>query len=295
MWLKKEQQFQLSALKAEADQPFTIAMNRFRRELFGTHPYGLPDKGTTESLESFTSDQLSDFRDGLVTGSNGVVGIFGDLDLSRAEDLIRSEFESVPAGKRQFFGSSGIELPESYGQIVEEKHDKEQAILLIGYRSCDLKDQDNYPIGLIDEACSDMASRMFIRIREELGLAYSVGCMRMLGIDPGFIAFYVATSPEQLDRVQEEMIDEIGKLAKNGLETEEFERAKASWLGREVIHLQGARELAGVATVDELVGLGWDHYRGTPDRINNLSQKQIRAVAGKYLRDENRVIVRLTT
>ena len=84
-----------------------------------------------------------------------------------------------------------------------------------------------------------MASRMFVRIREELGLAYSVGCMRMLGLDPGFIAFYVATSPEKLDLVQEEMVDEIQKLSQDGLQSEEFERAKSSWLGREVIHLQG--------------------------------------------------------
>ncbi|MDF1753533.1 MAG: pitrilysin family protein [Verrucomicrobiales bacterium] len=291
----KERQFQISSLKAESDQPFTIAMNRFKKEMFGSHPYGLPDKGTEASLTSFTPHQISEFREGLVTGNNGVIGIFGDLDLSEAEDMIHAEFGAIPAGTRQFFGSSGIELPASYGQIVEETHEKEQAILLIGYRTCDLKDQDNYPIGLIDEACSDMASRMFIRIREDLGLAYQVGCMRMLGIDPGFLAFYVATSPEKLDLVQDEMIDEIGKLAKNGLDTEEFERAKASWLGREVIHLQGARELAGVATVDELVGLGWDHYRGTPDRINQLTQKQISEVAEKYIRDENRLIVRLTT
>lgn len=293
--VEKERQFQLSSLKAESDHPFTIAMNRFRKEMYGSHPYGLPDKGTVDSLNSLTPGQLADFREGLVTGNNGVIGIFGDLDLSEAEDLIRAEFEGIQPGTRQFFGSSGIELPGSYGQIVEEKHEKEQAILLIGYRGCDLFDPDNYPIGLIDEACSDMASRMFVRIREELGLAYSVGCTRMMGIDPGFLAFYVATSPEQLDRVQEEMIDEIKNLSENGLSTEEFDRAKASWLGREVIHLQGARELAGVATVDELVGLGWDHYRETPQRIQSLEQKQIQQVAAKYLQDENRVIVRLTT
>ena len=80
-----------------------------------------------------------------------------------------------------------------------------------------------------------------------------------------------------------------------GLEREEFERAKASWLGREVIHLQGVRELAGVATVDELVGLGWDHYRKTPGLIEALTEETVRDVAQSYLRDETRIIVRLTT
>ena len=104
----------------------------------------------------------------------------------------------------------------------------------------------------------------------------------------------MATAPAHLNRVQDEMILEIAKLTKDGLETEEFERAKASWLGREVIHLQGARELAGVATVDELVGLGWENYRATPDKIRQITESQVREVAGKYLQNKNRVIVRLT-
>ncbi len=291
----KERQFQVSNLKSEADHPFTIAMNRFRAEMFWDHPYGLPSKGTIDSLNSFTPEQLSSYRTRIVTGENGVIGIFGDLNLNLAEDLIRAQFSCLPKGIRQFVGSTGISIPEIYGQIVEEKHDKQQAILLIGYRTCDLAHKDNFPIALIDEACSDMASRMFIRIREDLGLAYSVGCTRMAGLDSGYICFYAATSPEQLDQVQEEMIDEINRLIKNGLEKEEFDRAKASWLGKEVIHLQGARELAGTATIDELLGFGWDYYRGTPERIKKLNRKQIHNVSDKYLRDENRVIVRLTT
>ena len=291
----KEKQFQISAIKADADQPFTVAMNRLRRELYGAHPYGLPDKGTEESLQGMTSGDLQDFREKLFRGGNGVIGLFGDLDLGEAEDLVRAAFENLPAGPRLFDELSELDQPENPGEVIEEKHDKEQAILLIGYRTCALHHKDNFTLGLIDEACSDMASRMFVRIREELGLAYSVGCVRMQGLAPGYLAFYAATSPEQLDLVQEEMIHEIGLITDNGLASEEIERSKASWLGREVIHLQGARELAGVATVDELVGLGWDHYRRVPQKIEEITDRGVRETAQKYLRDENRIIVRLTT
>ncbi len=290
-----EKHFQQSAIKSDADHPFTVALQRLRAELYGDHPYGLPEKGTDKSLASLDQSAILDFRARLVSGSNGVVGVFGDLDLDRAEDLVRGRFAALPEGTPEFTGPSGTVPPDPGGRTVEEFHEKEQAILLIGYPTCSLYDDDNYPVGLIDEACSDMASRMFIRIREELGLAYSVGCMRMLGIDPGYLAFYAATSPEKLDLVQEEMIAEIAKLSREGLEKEEFERAKASWMGREVIHLQGARELAGVATVDELVGLGWDHYRKAPGLIDGLTEQRVSEVAEKYLRDENRIIVRLTT
>ena len=147
---------------------------------------------------------------------------------------------------------------------------------------------------MIDEACSDMASRMFIRIREELGLAYSVGASRIQGIEPGCLLFYVSTAPEKLDLVQSNLLDEIYKIASNGLEPEEFERARASWLGREAIHLQGARELANVATIDELIGLGWDNYRKSPDQMKALTLEETQEVAARYIREDNQVIVRLT-
>ena len=55
-------------------------------------------------------------------------------------------------------------------------------MLLIGYRTVDLTHPDNAALEMIDEACSDMASRLFIRIREELGLAYSVGATLLSGL-----------------------------------------------------------------------------------------------------------------
>ena len=79
-----------------------------------------------------------------------------------------------------------------------------------------------------------------------------------------------------------------------GLVVEEFERAKASWLGREAIHLQGVRELALTAAIDELVGLGWDHYRKTPATVASLTRDRVREAAERHLREDNRVIVRLS-
>ena len=223
------------------------------------------------------------------------VGVFGDLDLDKAEDLLRARFEAdLPKGAREFTTQLSFPFPEPNGKVVELEHEKEQAVLLIGYRVGDLTNPDDPALDLIDEACSDMASRLFIRIREELGLAYSVGSTRMQGLEPGLVIFYASTSPENLDRVQEEMLDEIISLRREGLTKEEFDRAKASWLGREVIRLQGVRELAGSATIDELVSLGWDNYRKAPDEIRALTQEQIRQAAEKWLAKEASVIIRLT-
>ena len=293
--VEREKQFQLAQIKAEFDRPFGVAMKALRREVFGSHPYSLSLSGTEESVASLGRADVVGMRKRLVKGGNGVLGVFGDIDLSQAEDLIRARFESgIEPGEREFLKPVRIEYPAGDGRVIGLEHDKEQAVLLIGYRTVALDHLDNPALDLIDEACSDMASRMFIRIREELGLAYSVGSTRMQGLEPGMIVFYASTAPEKLDLVQEEMLKEIQLMVDQGLIEEEFDRAKASWLGKEVIHLQGARELAGSASIDELVGLGWDHYRKAPDEVRAVTREQVQAVAARYLTEDNRIIVRLT-
>jgi len=62
---------------------------------------------------------------------------------------------------------------------VTENRDKKQAVLLIGYQGATVDNPDRYALELLQEACSDLGSRLFMRIREKLGLAYYVGAQNL--------------------------------------------------------------------------------------------------------------------
>ena len=72
---------------------------------------------------------------------------------------------------------------------VTETRDKKQAVLVIGFPGTTVRDADRYPLELLQETCSDLGSRLFLRIREKLGLAYYVGAQNVLGLAPGYFAF----------------------------------------------------------------------------------------------------------
>src|SRR5205823_2056685 len=74
-------------------------------------------------------------------------------------------------------------------EIVESRKEKAQSVIMVGYRGADVFSPDRHPLELIDEASSDIGSRFFIRIREEMGLAYYVGAGQMQGLVPGFFTF----------------------------------------------------------------------------------------------------------
>src|SRR5439155_3048522 len=115
---------------------------------------------------------------------------------------------------------------------ITETHDKKQAVIVIGFRGTTLGDADRYALELLQEACSDLGSRLFMRIRERMGLAYYVGAQNFVGLAPGYFAFYVGTTPEKVDLVEKEVLNEAELLRLEGLTAEELKRAKAKVIGQ---------------------------------------------------------------
>ena len=111
-------------------------------------------------------------------------------------------------------------------KTVQAEREKAQGVIMVGYRSTDMFSPDRYALELIDEASSDLGSRFFIRIREQMGLAYYVGASQMVGLAPGLFAFYLGTDPQKIEPVKAALLEEIGKLASEGLTSEELQRAK---------------------------------------------------------------------
>ena len=173
---------------------------------------------------------------------------------------------------------------------VAVQADKEQAVAVLGYRSCTFFDEDRYALELLSEACSDLGSRLFMRIREELGLAYYVGAQNQPGLTPGCFAFYAGTSPGQLEEVEKELLAEAAKLSEEGLSEEELGRAKAKMIGQRKISRQDLGGLAMMVGLDELYGLGYASSDDDEAKVKALTTSQVRAVAQKYLRTENYIM-----
>jgi zinc protease len=140
---------------------------------------------------------------------------------------------------------------------IEEERDKTQAVLVLGFPGVRLTDPDRFALELLQEACSDLGSRLFLRIREQLGLAYYVGAQNFTGLVPGYFAFYAGTAPEHAARVEQELLEEARILAREGLTEAELRRAKAKILGQKKIARQDLGNLAMITGFDELYGLGY--------------------------------------
>ena len=223
--IAREKEIQIAAIQQEEEQLTTVARNILRQALFTQHPYALRTNGSVESVQRLTQKDLLDFRDRYVVAKNGVIFVFGDVKAAEVKQLFEKALGGMNPGALALTDARPA-APLSKTETVESRKEKAQGVIMVGYRGVDIFSPDRYALELIDEASSDLGSRFFVRIREQMGLAYYVGASQMQGLVPGLFAFYLGTDPQKIEKVKEALLDEIRKLANDGLTSEELARAK---------------------------------------------------------------------
>jgi predicted Zn-dependent peptidase len=118
-----------------------------------------------------------------------------------------------------------------------------------------------------------------------------VGSNQTTGLACGSFVFYVGTDPLKKTAVLAELRDEIRQLAEGGLTAKELLRAKAKSLGGMDLRNQSIGAFAGDCTVDELLGLGAEHYAIEREQIQAVTLEQVREVALRYFVNQPAVTV----
>lgn len=289
--LERERAQQLAAIRAQRDQMLQSAFRAMRRKLFGAQGYGLELLGSPGLVAAFSEADLRAAHTRLVRPDQAVLAIYGAIEPDAAQAAVEQAFAGwVMPADTAASQSDGPPIAAADNGNQDEAADKKQAVLALGFPGATMDSDDRFALGLIQEACSDLGSRLFARIRDELGLAYYVGCQNFIGLVPGYFAFYAGTSPEHAPRVEEELRREAAALAEDGLTAEELQRAKAKVIGHKKIARQELGHYAMVTALDELYGLGYQRVDEEDAQFEAVTREETAAVAYKYLRPEAAVI-----
>ena len=285
--LEREREVQLAGIQAQKDDLLKSAFVAMRRGLFGGIGYGLDSLGTEETLEKLQSADVQAFHQKLATPGNCVLAIYGDVNTAETKAAVEKVFGAWRAS--DFKAEPSNSTPASAKRISEAR-DKKQAVVVIGFPGTSLSASDRQAMELLQEACSDLGSRLFLRIREKLGLAYYVGAQNLLGLTPGYFAFYAGTEPGKADQVEKEMLREAELLRTESLTEEELKRAKAKIIGQRKIARQELGSFATTTALDELYDLGFDFIDSEDAKIQAVTLADVKSVAEKYLQPDRAVI-----
>ena len=283
---------QIASIVEEKEDPLTVAMRKARREIFAGQPFHRTALGNEETVASLKLGDCRDMIRASLTTHNGVISIFGDVKAAEIKKQVEKAFAKLPKGPRHSTHSRTCHASAKPNAWTEHL-DKEQAVIVIGFRTVGLEDPEVHALNLIDEACSDMGSRLFNRIREELGLAYYVGAQNFAAMGAGAFYFYVGTDPKKAKLAENELMAQINDLAANGLHADEIDRARVTWRSYWLRSQQGNPGMADTIAWNELNGLGWDHFQKLPGIMADISSKEIQRVAAKYFGEKKAFIVRV--
>ncbi|NQS99928.1 MAG: insulinase family protein, partial [Candidatus Omnitrophica bacterium] len=288
--LKREKEKNLAKLKSINDNIFQTAIELLKKSLFQKHPYRFLNLGSELSLKKIRRSDLTDFYQRFCVGENMVLAVFGDVDPQQVLVKVKTLFAQLPAGRKALI--SPVAEPEAMSvKTSTEQLLKEQSLICIGFPGTTVFNQDRYAIEMICRILSQPSGRLFSQIRESSGLAYTLGAYSVVGLDPGYIVIYVATSGENVETVKSQIWQQLELLKKVPLDQQQLSQAKRVLLADELISRQTNAYLCMQSALDELYGLGHNYHLNYPEQIDKLSAQDITRSANQYFDLGNYAIV----
>lgn len=284
--LKREQKVIIEEMKMVEDTPDEFLAEIFNAAYFPGHPLGRPIEGTADTVSTFGRERTAEFHAHAYAPRNLVVAAAGNVEHARLVELAARAFEREDAPAESVNGEG--EPPRHAAPIlVQRKKELEQAHLIIAAPFPSARDEDRYAASLLSSVIGGgTSSRLWQRVREERGLAYSVGAVGSHFTDAGVFQIYAGTSPEQLDEVLDLSLAELRRALRESVGDEELRLVKDQAVASILLGLESTSARAGALARQEIV----HGRRISPDeiiaRIEAVTPEELLRVAGEFFRTD---------
>jgi predicted Zn-dependent peptidase len=289
--LELEREVILEEISAVEDTPDDLVFEMHAAALWPDHPYGHSILGSRATVTSMTTGALGRIHRTAYVRPNLIVAAAGAVEHGGVVSAVERLFEGVPNDARD------TTLPATPSVESEERRVARpgaQTHIVAGGHGCSHGDDRRFALSLLSNAVGGgMSSRLFQRVREELGLAYSVHTFQSFYRTSGSVGVYVGTRPEWADRAVEVIHEELRRVAAHGMSAEELDDAKGQLRGQLVLGLESPGGRVQRLALQEL----YDEPRRSLDelvaQIDGVTLEDTTEVAREYLDPERWLTVRL--
>jgi len=286
--LEREQKVIIEEMKMVEDTPDELLGELFNAAYFPNQPLGRPIEGTRETVATFDHKTTVGFHAREFSYQNLVVAAAGNVQHARLVELVSEAFDGCESGVAARPQGVGSAKPRPAAPIlIEQKSELEQAHLLLATPWPSALSEDRYAASLLASVIGGgTSSRLWQQVREEHGLAYSVGAAGSSFSDVGVFNIYAGTSPEYLDKVLELSLAELREAVRKSVTQEELRIAKDQAISSILLGLESSSARAGTLARQEIL----HGRRISPDevieKIRNITLDELQGVARTYFRSE---------
>ncbi|UCF81668.1 MAG: insulinase family protein [Acidobacteriota bacterium] len=272
--MQKERQVIEEEIRMSEDDPTDIVHELFAKAVFPRHPLGRPIAGTRETLHRITPHILGNFFKDSYVPRNMVVALAGRVRHRRTVDALEKLFRGLKSTRQK---PTPRQTPRFRPATrIRRKPALEQAHFLLGVEGVNARSPLRYPLSIMNTVLGDgMSSRLFQKIREEAGLAYSVYSFLQSYADTGFFAVYAGVAPRNLKRALAMAVREIRGMARDGLTKEELRRAKEQLKGGFMLASESSAQRMTRIAITEILGRRQETLNKTLDRIERVRRSDV--------------------
>jgi len=224
--IEKERGVILEEIAMSQDTPDDLLMETLSQEFFAGTQLSRTILGPAENIRAFTRQQILDYRSKHYFGENIVVAAVGNFDADRLIAELEEKLSSVPSrGKTNVLAKDTTWQPTAKEFCLQK--DIEQAHLAYAFPGPSIGDKDRFAFSIMANLLGGgMSSRLFQKVREELGAAYSVYAYPSMYYRAGTLIVYAGISPEKQKIVEDAVLGELRLLRNAGITAEELENTK---------------------------------------------------------------------
>jgi predicted Zn-dependent peptidase len=291
--LSLERKVVLEEISMVDDSPDDLVFELHNETLWGAHPYGYSILGTRETVGALSVDAIRSLHARAYHPSQIVVAASGNVE----HDALLAVLEKTGWNEVARGDDRRLESPAPVAAPVSERHverDAQQTHLVFGSPTIPHADPRRYALMLIDTLLgAGMSSRLFQRIREELGLAYSVYTFQSFQVHAGAHGVYVATAPDTAEQATAAVRTELAKLANEGIGAEELEMGKRQLKGQLTLSMESVSSHMYRAAGIELYGEPYTPLDELLAKIDAITAADAAQVCSEFFPPERQTLVSL--
>jgi len=288
--LEKEKQVVLSEIAMGHENLEESVFDFAFEEIYKNHPLAHPITGTEESVSSMSLDDLTSLYESVYCPDNFVVTAAGDVDHNQIKNILESKI----LNKNRSLNDKLHKMTKGDFLSFQRffKKDSEQAHLLLNFPAPKFSAEDRMAAYFVNTALGGgMTSLLFQRIREDLGLGYTVYSMLQCFLEEGVLSIYLATRPEASLLAMTEVIGLLEDLIKTGFNDEQFELYKSQLLSEILMSEDDLDNRMNSLAVNELVYGEARPVEHVVEEVERLSLSAVNSYLKTYMDNEPGVVI----
>ncbi|MEE9277725.1 MAG: pitrilysin family protein, partial [Dehalococcoidia bacterium] len=284
--LEKERKVILEELATVEDNPGQLAEVQLDALLWPDQALGRDVAGTPASVRAIPREYAMHYRSDQYTPANALISVAGAVE----PDEVAADIEALSADWE--YGAPGPWAPveplaPDHRRVHVHAKSTEQAHLMLGLPGLAADHPDRYALTLLAGVLGEgMSSRLFVSLREEMGLAYDVHAYAANLRDTGAFSIYLGVDPDNARRALEAALAEVGRL-REGVPAAELTKVREYIKGRMLLSMEDTRAVSSWYGGQALLLNRARSVEAVVADIEAVTQEDLIRVAGEALRDEN--------